>query len=68
MGMPNASVLPEPVSALPVTSRPARASLSVRAWIGKGVVMLWARSAVTMASGTPRESKVCMCAALWSDV
>ena len=60
IGMPKAIVLPEPVSALPVTSRPARASLIVSAWMGKGVMMPWARSAVTMASGTPRASKVCM--------
>ena len=35
-GMPNASVLPEPVGALPQTSRPARASGMVAAWMGKG--------------------------------
>src|SRR2546429_262616 len=38
-GSPNASVLPEPVFALPHTSRPARASGIVSDWIGKGWVM-----------------------------
>ena len=39
IGRPNASVLPEPVCARPRTSRPARASGRVAAWIGRGVLM-----------------------------
>ena len=35
IGRPKASVLPDPVLALPQTSRPASASLMVSAWIGK---------------------------------
>jgi hypothetical protein len=36
IGSPKASVLPEPVLALPHTSRPGRASAMVRAWTGTG--------------------------------
>ena len=53
-GRPKASVLPEPVLALPQTSRPARASGIVRAWIGKGLVMPRAASASQRSVGTPR--------------
>ena len=38
-GRPKASVLPDPVLALPHTSRPARASVMVRVWMGKGCSM-----------------------------
>ena len=41
--MPKASVLPEPVLALPQMSRPARASRMVRAWIANGSTMPAAR-------------------------
>ena len=40
-GMPKARVLPEPVLALPQTSRPARASATVMAWMEKAVVIPW---------------------------
>ena len=46
-GRPKASVLPEPVLALPQTSRPARASAMVRRWIAKGSWMPWSASALT---------------------
>ncbi len=55
--IPNASVLPEPVGALPHTSRPARASGRVMAWIGNGEVMPLASSADTMSEGTPSTAK-----------
>src|ERR1700733_551369 len=54
---PNASVLPAPVGALPHTSRPARESGRVAAWIGKGVVMPRCLRAVVSASETPSSSK-----------
>ena len=50
-GRPKASVLPEPVLALPQTSRPARASGIVRAWMGKAVSMPPAPRAATRAVG-----------------
>ena len=50
-GSPNASVLPEPVLALPQMSRPARASAMVIAWMGKGVWMP-SSSSVSTISGT----------------
>ena len=56
--MPKARVLPDPVLALPQTSRPARASATVMAWMEKAVVMPWEASALTRAGSTPRESKV----------
>ena len=52
-GRPNASVLPEPVEPRPRTSRPARTSGIVAAWIGKASVMPCRSSAVTMACGRP---------------
>ena len=55
--MPNANVLPEPVGALPHTSRPSRASGMVAAWIGVGVVMARVARARAIASGTPRSAK-----------
>ena len=42
-GRPKARVLPEPVLALPHTSRPARASAMVRRWMAKGSVDALAR-------------------------
>src|SRR5581483_6319151 len=41
-GRPNASVLPEPVWAWPMTSWPSSSRGMVWAWIGVGVVMPWA--------------------------
>ena len=57
-GMPKASVLPEPVLALPHTSRPASASATVMAWMAKVVVIPWAARAFTREGSTPREAKV----------
>ena len=57
-GMLNPSVLPEPVWARPRMSAPARASGSVAAWTGRGVVMPTWASAVTMGAGTPSSAKV----------
>ena len=50
-GTPKARVLPEPVLALPQTSRPARASATVRAWIGKALMMPWSASALVSSAG-----------------
>ena len=47
IGRPKASVLPEPVFALPQTSRPASASAIVSAWTGKGRVIPADASAAT---------------------
>ena len=55
---PNASVLPEPVRPRPSTSRPARPSGSVAAWIGNSSVSPLAVSAVTTAAGRPRSPNV----------
>ena len=41
-GTPKARVFPDPVLALPHTSRPARASATVIDWMAKVVVMPWA--------------------------
>ena len=57
-GTPKARVLPDPVLALPHTSRPARASATVIDWMAKVVVMPWAERALTRAGSTPREAKV----------
>ena len=57
-GRPKASVLPEPVWARPRTSRPARASGSVRDWISNGLVMPISASRVTTTSGRPRSFEV----------
>ena len=56
-GMPKARVLPEPVGARPQTSRPARASGSVAAWMGKGSVMPRPARRSTSSAGTPRSAK-----------
>ena len=56
-GRPKARVLPEPVLALPQTSRPARASGMVSAWTGKGDVRPMASSAATKSGETPRSEK-----------
>ncbi len=57
-GRANAIVLPEPVRPRPRTSRPARESGSVAAWIGVGVVMPASARTSTRAVGTPRVPKV----------
>src|SRR6478672_12727339 len=56
--MENAIVLPEPVRPRPSTSRPASASGSVAAWIGKGVVIPTSASTPTTGEGTPRDAKL----------
>jgi hypothetical protein len=69
-GRPNASVLPEPVFALPQTSRPARASGIVSACTGDGTVMPARASTSTRSRETPRSSNVgaLSVAADWVDV
>ena len=57
-GSENASVLPEPVRPRPRMSRPASASGSVAAWIGKGVVMPAVGKRATSGAGTPRDAKL----------
>ncbi len=57
-GRPNARVLPEPVLALPATSRPARASAMVSAWMGNGRWMPWSARAAASSGSTPSSSKV----------
>src|SRR5690606_12971187 len=57
-GIPKPGVLPVPVLAGPVVSRPARATGRVSAWIGNGWVMPTSASARTIGSETPRSAKV----------
>ena len=57
-GRPKARVLPDPVLALPQTSRPAMPSGMVRAWTGKGAVMPWEGRTATSSGATPSSSKV----------
>ena len=57
-GRPNAMVLPEPVGALPHTSRPARASGMVAAWTGNGSVIPSSSRRAHRRAGTPRSAKV----------
>src|SRR5215472_866472 len=57
-GSAKPSVLPEPVCARPRMSRPASASGSVAAWMGKGVVMPSPSSTATSGAGTPRDANV----------
>ena len=57
-GRPNASVLPDPVLAFPHTSRPARASAMVIAWIGNGSLIERSARAATNSGASPRASKV----------
>src|SRR5436853_5634013 len=56
--MPKAIVLPDPVGARPETSRPARASRSVAAWMGKASTIPRDASRLTMSGGAPRDAKV----------
>ena len=51
---PKARVLPDPVGALPHTSRPASRLGSVATWIGNGIRMPSRSSTATRAGGTPR--------------
>src|SRR4051794_8746708 len=57
-GRPKARVLPEPVLALPSTSRPASASSMVSCWIGKGSMMPCSERASTRSEWRPSPAKV----------
>src|SRR4051812_36824629 len=57
-GRPKASVLPEPVAALPSTSRPASAAGSAEAWVANGVPMPARASLVTFDSGRASSAKL----------
>ena len=57
-GRPKARVLPEPVAALPSTSRPARASGSAEVWMANGWRMPRRSRAVTSGWGRPSWPKV----------
>ena len=57
-GRPKASVLPEPVLALPHTSRPARASSMVAAWTGNGSSMPCSARASTISALRPSSRNV----------
>src|SRR6478609_8157252 len=56
-GSRNAYVLPEPVRPRPSTSRPARESGSVAAWMGVGEVMPRSERTADRDAGTPRSVK-----------
>ena len=56
--MPKPSVLPVPVLAWPMMSWPPRATGSVIAWIGKGMVMPASASEATMSGWTSKSAKV----------
>ena len=58
MGMAKAPVLPEPVSASPITSRPASVAGRDSAWMREGAAHLSAAAASHSASHTPSEAKV----------
>ena len=58
IGRPKASVLPDPVWALPHTSRPASASSMVACWMGNGSLMPWAARASTNSATRPRSANV----------
>ena len=57
IGMPKASVLPDPVGALPQISRPARAAGMVAVWMGSGLVMPSFSKRALMSADTPRSEK-----------
>jgi len=57
MGIAKAAVLPEPVSARPIMSRPERASGIAEAWIGVGFLKLSFSQASQSSGITPREEK-----------
>ena len=56
-GIPKASVFPDPVGALPETSRPAIASTMVADWMGKGWVIPRRRKTSTRSFGRPSWAK-----------
>lgn len=55
-GRPKASVFPDPVRALPQTSRPLMASAMVSVWMGVGSTMPPRRRTWTRSLATPRSS------------
>ena len=57
-GRPKASVLPDPVWALPSTSRPLRASGSARDWMANGAWMPCSARILTSGAGIPRAANV----------
>jgi hypothetical protein len=57
IGMPKASVLPEPVGALPQMSLPASAAGMVADWMGSGLVMPNFSKRALMSAETPRSEK-----------
>ena len=59
-GCPKASVLPEPVGALPQMSRPASAGGMVAVWMVRGSVMPGRARRSLNGAGTPRSEKVVM--------
>src|SRR5690625_6698951 len=56
-GSPNAAVLPVPVCATPITSRPSSSEGIACSWIGEGEVNPSASTALRSASGRSRASK-----------
>ncbi len=58
IGKPKARVLPDPVFALPVMSRPVRASGIASSWMGNGASMSRRASSAARSSATPRPEKV----------
>lgn len=58
IGSANASVLPEPVCAPPITSRPSRIAGIVAAWMGVGVVIDSIFSARTSVCEMPSAAKL----------
>eukprot|EP00553_Chaetoceros_curvisetus_P013723 CAMPEP_0204636716 /NCGR_PEP_ID=MMETSP0717-20131115/34678_1 /ASSEMBLY_ACC=CAM_ASM_000666 /TAXON_ID=230516 /ORGANISM="Chaetoceros curvisetus" /LENGTH=120 /DNA_ID=CAMNT_0051655849 /DNA_START=102 /DNA_END=460 /DNA_ORIENTATION=+ len=59
MGIVNAPVLPDPVSARPMMSLPSNACGSVSFWIRLACVQLSDDAALQISSMTPRDSNVC---------
>src|SRR5215210_1519608 len=57
MGRPNAAVLPLPVWAWPITSRPSRSGGMAWTWIGLGDSYPTSRRAASMDSESPRSAK-----------
>jgi len=67
-GMPNASVLPVPVRACPMTSLPSRAIGSASVWMAKGVTMPSASSASAIGVMTPMSRNAGMDASVLRDL
>src|SRR5215204_2118663 len=58
IGIPKAAVLPEPVCAWPITSRPSRSGGTPCSWIGDGVSYPTSSSACRTGAERPRSVKV----------